>query len=307
MYAVARPSPIATGAGRLVSMGPNSLELAIAHPGSVHVRVRWSPYWQLSGVRGCVAPSGQFTLIEARGSGRARLGMAFSLARIGLQRSRAAISLARCDGVLREPATSTCRTAGSTLLRQLLMFVVAYAGYEIVRGLVGVTGNKPFGDATRIIDFERTLHVFAEPSIQSWVMSHAHWLLDVCDWTYLNAHFALTVGALAFIYLRRNDSFYFVRNMFMIAMLIALVGYSVFPTAPPRLMPQWGFTDSIQQFTGVTVEHGVERCAAQCVRRGAVDARVLRADDRTADVTPGAPPRSRACSGACTRCSSPSS
>jgi hypothetical protein len=82
VYAVAKPSPIATGAGRLVSMGPNSLTLEIAHPGGVHVRVHWSPYWQLSGVRGCVAPSGQFTLVEARGSGRARLGMAFSLARI---------------------------------------------------------------------------------------------------------------------------------------------------------------------------------------------------------------------------------
>ena len=33
-------------------------------------------------------------------------------------------------------------------LRQLLMFVVAYAGYEIVRGLVGLTGYKPFRDAT---------------------------------------------------------------------------------------------------------------------------------------------------------------
>jgi membrane-associated phospholipid phosphatase len=137
------------------------------------------------------------------------------------------------------------------------MFALAYGCYELVRGLVGVSDSyKPFGNATRIIDFERTLHVFVEPQIQAWVVSHAHWLLDIADWTYINAHFALTVGALAFIYLRRNDSFYFVRNMFMIAMLIALVGYGLYPTAPPRLMPQWGFTDAIQQFTGVTVEKG---------------------------------------------------
>jgi membrane-associated phospholipid phosphatase len=64
------------------------------------------------------------------------------------------------------------------------------------------------------------------------------------------------LGALAFMYLRRNESFYFVRNMFMIAMAIALVGYAVYPTAPPRLMPEWGFTDTIQQFTGISVEHG---------------------------------------------------
>jgi membrane-associated phospholipid phosphatase len=143
------------------------------------------------------------------------------------------------------------------VLRQIGMFAIAYGGYELVRGLVGVTDSyRPFGNATRIIDFERTLHVFVEPQIQAWVVSHAHWLLDIADWTYINAHFALTVGVLAFIYLRRNDSFYFVRNTFMIAMLIALVGYSLYPTAPPRLMPQWGFTDAIQQFTGVTVEKG---------------------------------------------------
>ena len=166
----------------------------------------------------------------------------------------------------------------------------AYGAYEVVRGLVGVNGYKPFGDATRIIGFERSLHVFWEPAIQSWVMSHTHWLLDIADWTYLNAHFALTFGALAFIYLRRNDSFYFVRNMFMIAMLIALVGYSIFPTAPPRLMPEWGFTDAIQQATHVTVEHGVGGALLNAYAGGAVDARLLRADDRAADVAAGAPP-----------------
>jgi membrane-associated phospholipid phosphatase len=143
------------------------------------------------------------------------------------------------------------------LTRQVSLFAFAYAGYEIVRGLAGVTGGRPFANASRIISFERTLHLFIEPNIQRWVTTHARWLLDLADWTYLNAHFALSVGALAFIYLRRNDSFYFVRNMFMVAMLIALIGYCAYPTAPPRLMPQWGFTDSIQQFTGVNTQQGV--------------------------------------------------
>jgi membrane-associated phospholipid phosphatase len=44
--------------------------------------------------------------------------------------------------------------------------------------------------------------------------------------------------------------------MFMIAMAIALVGYTLYPTAPPRLIPEWGFSDTIQQFTGITVEKG---------------------------------------------------
>ena len=43
--------------------------------------------------------------------------------------------------------------------------------------------------------------------------------------------------------------------MFMIAMAIALVGYTVFPTAPPRFMPEWGFADSVSDLTGVHVSH----------------------------------------------------
>jgi membrane-associated phospholipid phosphatase len=41
----------------------------------------------------------------------------------------------------------------------------------------------------------------------------------------------------------------------MIAMAIALVGYALYPTAPPRLMPEWGFTDSISQFLGGAASH----------------------------------------------------
>ena len=40
---------------------------------------------------------------------------------------------------------------------------------------------------------------------------------------YVNSHFAITTVTLAFIYLRRNERFYFIRNMFMVAMGIALV------------------------------------------------------------------------------------
>ena len=141
-------------------------------------------------------------------------------------------------------------------LRQVLLFAAAYFGYQIVRGLVN--GNDVANaswNATKVINLERTLHVFIEPSVQAWALNE-HWLIDITDWTYLNAHYVVTLGALIFIYMRRKESFYFVRNMFMAAMLIALVGYALYPTAPPRLMPEWGFTDTVQAFTGITAERG---------------------------------------------------
>jgi len=140
------------------------------------------------------------------------------------------------------------------VVRQLLLFVGAFMLYNAVRLAVapGPDLYKPFGNAMRIIDFERAAHIFIEPSVQAWTQN-VHWLMDAADWTYLNGHFLLTVGALVWMYARRNESFYFVRNVLMTSMAIALVGYWLYPTAPPRLMPEWGFTDSVSQFlTGGT-------------------------------------------------------
>jgi membrane-associated phospholipid phosphatase len=140
------------------------------------------------------------------------------------------------------------------LARQVLLFAAAYYAYQLVRGSVSGRVAVAAWNATKIINLEHSLHVFAEPSVQAWA-SNRHWIIHVADWMYLNSHFIVTFGALAWLYLRRNGSFYFVRNMFMIAMGIALVGYAAYPTAPPRLMPEWGFTDSVAVFTGMRVEN----------------------------------------------------
>jgi hypothetical protein len=140
------------------------------------------------------------------------------------------------------------------VLRQVLLFGLAYLAYRAVRGLVEGRVTAAFAHARDLIQLERTLHVFVEPSVQAWA-SGSRLLMDASSWLYVNAQTTVTVAALIYLYVRHNRSFYFVRNMFMIAMLIALVGYTVFPTAPPRFMPEWGFIDSVSDFTGVRVSH----------------------------------------------------
>jgi membrane-associated phospholipid phosphatase len=147
----------------------------------------------------------------------------------------------------------------SDLLRQILILVGFYVLYGLVRvavhGGAYQPGYRPFGDAYQIIHLERVLHIFIEPAVQNWALSK-HWLMDAADFIYLNAHLVVTGAVVAYVYARHNRSFYFLRNTFLIAMMIALLGYWLYPTAPPRLMPEWGFTDSIKQFTGITVEQG---------------------------------------------------
>ncbi len=88
VYAVAHPTPIVAGAASLTALGPDSVTMVAEHPGRALVRVRWSPYWQLSGAAGCVAPAGEFTSISLRRSGPVRLVIGFSLGRIGSRAPR---------------------------------------------------------------------------------------------------------------------------------------------------------------------------------------------------------------------------
>lgn len=137
-------------------------------------------------------------------------------------------------------------------LRQILVFATAIYAYSVVRSLADDPGMTAaaFQHARAIIDLERALHLFVEPAIQSWA-SGSHAVTGVSSWIYLNAQTTVMVAALVWLYMFRNGSYYFVRNMLVMAMGIALVGYVLFPTAPPRFFAEWGFTDTVANFTGV--------------------------------------------------------
>jgi membrane-associated phospholipid phosphatase len=139
------------------------------------------------------------------------------------------------------------------LARQLLLFCGAYWLYRIVRGMTDGRVAEAYSNARELIGLERGLGLFVEPAVHAWA-NGTNWVIDGASWMYVNTHFTITTVTLAYIYLRRNPSFYFIRNMFMVAMGIALVLYAAYPTAPPRFMPEWGFSDSVARFTGLTAE-----------------------------------------------------
>ncbi|HEX2103840.1 MAG TPA: phosphatase PAP2 family protein [Solirubrobacteraceae bacterium] len=138
------------------------------------------------------------------------------------------------------------------VVRQVLLFALAYLAYRIARGAVDDPAGAAvaFENARSLIHLEQSLGVFAEPSVQAWA-SGSRLIIDAASWTYVNAQSTITTAALVYLYLAHNRSFYFVRNMFAVAIAIAMVGYVVVPTAPPRFFPEWGFVDSVAELTGV--------------------------------------------------------
>jgi PAP2 superfamily len=134
-------------------------------------------------------------------------------------------------------------------LRQLGLFAGAYYAYRIVRGIVDGEVTVAFAHARSLVGLERGMHLFFEPQLQHWALKSS-FIVHLANWMYVNSHFTVTTTFLIWLYLARNHAFYFVRNMFLIAMGIALVGYVVFPAAPPRMLPEWGFTDTVADFVG---------------------------------------------------------
>ena len=146
------------------------------------------------------------------------------------------------------------RGLGDALL-QFSLFLCAYAGYQVVRGIADAREVVAFANADRVIDLERSLGAFFEPGFQQALLDE-RWLIDLANWMYLNTQFVITTGFIVWLYLFRNQHFGFVRNMFLVSMGLALIGYAAFPTAPPRMIEEAGFTDTISAFAQTNQDSG---------------------------------------------------
>jgi membrane-associated phospholipid phosphatase len=142
-------------------------------------------------------------------------------------------------------------------IRQLALFAGAYYLYRLVRGFVDGQAGLAFENARTVVDVERSLGLFFEPGLQAWARGE-EWLLLAANWMYVNSHFVVTTTFLIWLYIARNHAFYYVRNMFMVAMGLALAGYMLYPTAPPRFLPEWGFTDTVAAWVGQGAENSAD-------------------------------------------------
>lgn len=70
-------------------------------------------------------------------------------------------------------------------------------------------------------------------------------LRDFFDFYYESFHFFVPLGVLAVLYVRRPADYRWARSALGFATLFALVGFWLYPLAPPRLMPGLGVIDTV--------------------------------------------------------------
>jgi hypothetical protein len=109
-----------------------------------------------------------------------------------------------------------------------------YGAYEATRGLVVGDRGTAVDHARAVSSAERRLHLFVEPAVQSGAHSIPH-LVPLLGVAYLTLHLAVTAGLLLWVHQRQPLAFPLVRNTLLAATAISVIGFVVFPTAPPRL------------------------------------------------------------------------
>src|SRR3954451_12369509 len=140
------------------------------------------------------------------------------------------------------------------LVRQLALFLLIDIAYEGTRILATGDRQTAFEHARSVVSAERSIGMFQEQGLQRWAMSAPSFVVDFANTLYFNAQFTIIFSFLLWVYLRRNDSWSTVRNLIFGSMVLGLIGYVVYPTAPPRMLD--GFVDTLNQ-TSVNHDSGV--------------------------------------------------
>jgi membrane-associated phospholipid phosphatase len=137
--------------------------------------------------------------------------------------------------------------------RQLAIWFGWLLAYQVARGMADRSPAAAFENGLKLIDLERRVGAMWELSLQG-VLVSSDFLIELSSLTYWLSQFAVLGLSLLWVYLRRNEHFIRFRNTVLLANAIGLLGYVLLPTAPPRMFPDFGFVDTLANFSAIN--HG---------------------------------------------------
>jgi hypothetical protein len=117
--------------------------------------------------------------------------------------------------------------------------------YFIVRGMVIDEPTVANANSHTIIGLEKRLGLFHEASLQGMVVSHDS-LVRLANMVYVWWHWPLIVAVMVWLYLKHPADYPLYRNAMLISGCLGLICFALFPAAPPRFLPDFGFQDTVQ-------------------------------------------------------------
>lgn len=129
-------------------------------------------------------------------------------------------------------------------VRELVAVAVAALLYYLVRGAVVDRAEEAFRRARDILELERALLLDWEIPIHEAILDSPG-LIDLANGTYFWGHMPLLIVLAAWLWRGQRPIWRRFRNALLLSAVAGIVSYFLFPTAPPRLMPELGYVDTL--------------------------------------------------------------
>ncbi len=120
--------------------------------------------------------------------------------------------------------------------------------YWLIRGAIPDRTADAFARANQIIHFEQKLHFFWETGWQEHILGNAV-LVQIANDIYLWGHLPILILAGIWLYAKSRAHYRIYRNALLISACLGLFFYGLFPVAPPRMLPEAGFVDTVAKFS----------------------------------------------------------
>lgn len=129
-------------------------------------------------------------------------------------------------------------------LTEVLLIAIAFFVYFGVRGLVVERIAEAEQNASDLIALEKALGIYWEADLQRLVVVE-DWIQRVVNGIYLYGHGPVIAVIGVLLYVRKRPVYLLTRNTLLLSGAIGLVIYTTYPVAPPRLVPEADFVDTV--------------------------------------------------------------
>ncbi|KMS71480.1 membrane protein [Streptomyces viridochromogenes] len=132
---------------------------------------------------------------------------------------------------------------------ELPLILLVYACYSAGRLLARGDVSHAVDHGLAILDIEKALYLNAEHPLNR-LFTREPWLGIPADFWYASLHYLVTPALLVWIFRSRTVHYRAARTWLMTSTFIGLIGFTLLPTCPPRLLAEgYGFVDTMAQYS----------------------------------------------------------
>lgn len=144
----------------------------------------------------------------------------------------------------RDRASGPSRRIRPRLWVELALIAAGYGLYSLIRDAVPTHRTAALHRATAVLNSEHWLHVDVELTVNQ-ALNKVTPLIVGMNYYYATLHFAVTIGVLVWLYVRRPAVYRQARTVLCLATAASLIGFYFFALAPPRFLTAHGYIDTV--------------------------------------------------------------